>query len=289
MRRLEAILVGFDSTPSGRDALALGALLAETCGAELVAARVRGKGECEGEEGRLEVDLANALPDPPGPVRPVLLQSKSAWAALQDLAVSEPRIGAIALGSTHRGGFGRVLPGGTLEHLLGGAPCALAVAPRGYSGEPGPEAISTEDLRVLEVGFDGSPGATAALELAATVAGGAGATLRVIAVGRPPLPAGAEAPPAPTIPGADIQSRLHEAVAALDPRLRALPIYEHGDPAIRLLDRAEEGVDMLVVGSSSVGRLGTVVLGSTSRTLIENAPCPVLLAPRPPHENGSDR
>jgi nucleotide-binding universal stress UspA family protein len=285
MRRLDAVLVGFDSTPSGRDALALGAVLARTFEAELVAARVRAKGDCEGELERLEGDLAEALPEPPGAVRPALLEGKSPWHALQDLAAAEEAIGAIALGSTHRGGIGRVLPGGTVERLLGGAPCALAVAPRGYAGDADSGPIATEELRVLEVGFDGTPGATAALELAGAIAAGAGATLRVIAVGRPPLPPAAEAVPAPTLIGTDIQSRLHEAVASLDPRLRALPIYEHGDPAFRLLDRAEEGIDMLVVGSSGVGRLGTVVLGSTSRTLIENAPCPVVLAPRPPHED----
>jgi nucleotide-binding universal stress UspA family protein len=283
MRSLDAILVGFDSTPSGRDALALAALLARTTDAELIAARFR-KNDRANELARLEQELGEALPDPPVAVRGALLQGKSAWHELQDLAAAETRIGAIVLGSTHKGGFGRVLPGGTLERLLGGAPCALAVAPRGYAGQAGSGPVATEDLRVLEVGFDGSPGSAAALELAGTIAGGAGATLRVIAVGRPPLPPSAEGVPAPTVPGADLQSRLHDAVAALDPRLRALPIYEHGDPAFRLLDRADEGVDMLVVGSSNTGRLGTVVLGSTSRTLIENAPCPVVLAPRPARE-----
>jgi nucleotide-binding universal stress UspA family protein len=280
MRSPEAVLAGFDSTPSGRDALSLGVLLAQTFDAELIAARVR-KGECEDQRGPLEEDLTAALPDPPIAVRSALIQSKSPWHALQDLAASDPRIGLIALGSTHKGGFGRVLPGGTAEHLLRGAPCALAVAPKGYSGDPEAGAIAPEDLRVLEVGFDGSPGAVAALELAGSIAAGAGATMRVIAVGRPPLPPSAEPVAAPTLPGADVQSRLHKAVATLDPRLRALPIYEHGDPALRLLDRADEGVDMLVVGSSGTGRLGTVVLGSTSRTLIENAPCPVVVVPRP--------
>jgi nucleotide-binding universal stress UspA family protein len=280
MPRPESVLVGFDDTASGRDALALGLLLAGTFDADVIAARVR-KGECEDQRAPLEDDLAAAVPDPPVKVRTELLQSKSAWHALQDLAASDPRIGLIVLGSTHRGGFGRVLPGGTAEHLLRGTPCALAVAPRGYGGDPAAGPIETEDLRVLEVGFDGSPGSAAALELAGSIAGGAGATLRVIAVGRPPLPPSAEPVAAPTLPSADIQTRLHEAVASLDPRLRALPIYEHGDPAMRLLDRADEGVDMLVVGSSGTGRLGTVVLGSTSRTLIENAPCPVVVVPRP--------
>jgi nucleotide-binding universal stress UspA family protein len=276
----ESVLVGFDDTPSGRDALALGLLLARTLDADVLAARV-GKSDREDRREPLEEELAAAVPDPPVKVRAVPLQGKSAWHALQDLAASERRIGLIVLGSTHRGGIGRVLPGGTAEHLLRGGPCALAVAPRGYAGDPQSGPLAIEDLRVLEVGFDGSAGSTAALELAAAVAGGAGATLRVIAVGGPPLPPSAEPVAAPPLPGSDIQSRLHEAVATLDPRLRALPIYEHGDPATRLLDRADEGVDMLVVGSSGTGRLGTVVLGSTSRTLIESAPCPVVVAPRP--------
>lgn len=282
MRELEAILVGFDERPMARDGLALGALLARTCGAALVVVRVVGKHDDDGAEEKLEREVAAALPDPPGQVQTVLSRGKPAWQVLRDIARTDERIGAIALGSTHRGGLGRVLPGGTAEHLLGAAPCALAVAPRGYGGKPDGSPITTEPLRVLEVGYDGSRGASVALDLAADIASGAGATLRVIAVGRPVMPAAApDLPPPPPLPGDDLQSKLHEVVARLDPELRALPIYEHGDPAFRLLDRADEGVDMLVVGSSSVGRLGTVVLGSTSRTLIESAPCPVVVAPRP--------
>lgn len=279
MQRMEAVLVGFDETPAGRDALALGELLARTCSAELIVARVT-KGDDAATADRLAAELGEALPDPAVAISPVALRAKTPWHGLQQIAHDDPRIAAITLGSTHRGGIGRVLPGGTAEHLLGGLPCAMAVAPSGYAGEPG-AALAHEELRVLEVGYDGSAGSEVALELAGAVAKGAGATLRVITVGRPPLvdPAESLAPPPP---GGDLQSRLHEAVAALDPCLRALPIYEHGDPAIRLLDRSEEGIDMLVVGSSAVGRLGTVVLGSTSRTLIECAPCPVMVAPRPP-------
>jgi nucleotide-binding universal stress UspA family protein len=81
----------------------------------------------------------------------------------------------IVLGSTHRGGLGRVMPGSVAERLLNGAPCPVAVAPRGY--EP-------RELRVIAVGYDGSAEATAALELATALGEAADATLRVIAVRR---------------------------------------------------------------------------------------------------------
>ena len=42
---------------------------------------------------------------------------------------------AIVVGSSHRGPVGRIVPGSVGERLLHGAPCPVAVAPRGYSGE----------------------------------------------------------------------------------------------------------------------------------------------------------
>jgi nucleotide-binding universal stress UspA family protein len=136
---------------------------------------------------------------------------------------------------------------------------------------------------VIAVGFDGSPEATIALRQAATLGGLAGATLRVIAVGPrivgpPPEPAAASQPTGGD--GADLQSRLHEAVAGLPAELRALPMFARGDPVAELLARADEGADMLVLGSRGYGPLRAVLLGSVSATVLERAPCPVLITPR---------
>ncbi len=79
----------------------------------------------------------------------------------------------------------------------------------------------------------------------------------------------------------DLQSELHDAVAALPDDLRALPIYERGEVARSLLERAEQGVDLLVVGSRGRGPVGSVLLGSTAAAVIAASPCPVVVVPRP--------
>jgi Universal stress protein family len=43
----------------------------------------------------------------------------------------------LVVGSSRRGPIRRVLPGGVGERLLHGAPCAVVLAPRGYSGAGG--------------------------------------------------------------------------------------------------------------------------------------------------------
>jgi len=268
------IVVGFDGTERGREALRLAELLARTTAARLCVARV-----CEhatGQEaGRLAAEVEALLGPSPVPVESLPLTGGSPARCLHQLAAKRPGVGLIVLGSTHRAGLGRVLPGSTARRLLNGTPCAIAVAPRGYVAD---------DLRVIEVGFDASTQARAALEAAARIGRAAEATLRVIAIdplpAAPPSAAQAAGEAARPPGGFNLQEELHEAVSRLPAELRALPIFEHGDPGNRLLARAGEGVDLLVVGSRGSGPVRVVLLGSVSVKIVENAPCPVLVTPR---------
>ena len=70
----------------------------------------------------------------------------------------------IVIGSTHRGGIGRVLPGSVGERLLHGAPCAVMVAP---AGSP---VASGSGSRRIGVGYDGKTEASHAREVAAALA-----------------------------------------------------------------------------------------------------------------------
>jgi nucleotide-binding universal stress UspA family protein len=206
----------------------------------------------------------------------------------------------IVLGSTHRAAFGFVAPGSVAEHLLKGARCRLVIAPKGYaqamamlaaeaagqqaddvpSGSPLPKV--RDGARVVAVGFDGGAESQAALHEAAVLAGRFGTSLRVIGVATPtPMPApGVVGAPPPPEAGADFQSRLHDAVAELPDELRALPIYEKGDPVAKLLEHAGEGVDLLVLGSRGYGPVLRLIAGSVSVRVIRHAPCPVLIVPR---------
>lgn len=249
------ILVGYLENDPGDDALALGTALARATGAEL---------------------LPVTAPDELGPNLAELARAYEA-----DL---------IVLGSTHRGGLGRVIPGSTLEHLLGEAPCPVAVAPPGFAqqgNEPGWRPLQEKGddpgLRVVGVGFDGSPAAAQALQTATELALLNGAGMRVYAVApkHPQVP-GAETPPMsngqPTEAEA-LRAALHKAVAELPSEARALPVFKRGVPAEELLKAAAIGVDLLLLGSRPGGPLRRALHSSVSNTVILRAPCPVLVVP----------
>jgi nucleotide-binding universal stress UspA family protein len=183
----------------------------------------------------------------------------------------------IVLGSTHRAALGSVSPGSVAEHLLKGAKARLVIAPRGYA-----EGDFAETLHVLGVGFDGMAESRAALEEAAKLAERNHAAMRVIAVSAPvPAMGAAAVAQAGSDTATDLQSLLHEAVAELPFEVRALPVFERGDPVEQLLARADEGLDLLVLGSRGFGPVMRLLAGSVSARVIRKAPCPVLIVPRP--------
>jgi nucleotide-binding universal stress UspA family protein len=184
----------------------------------------------------------------------------------------------VVLGSTHHAAFGAVAPGSVAEHLLKGARCRLVIAPKGYADED----HSQDRLRVVAVGYDGMAESQAALDEAAALARKFGGSMRVIGVMTPTPPVGAAAvAQAGGAGGPDFQTRLHRAVAALEPELRALPMIEKGDPVEKLLEASEIGVDLLVLGSRGFGPVMRLLIGSVSARVIRGAACPVLVVPRP--------
>jgi len=184
----------------------------------------------------------------------------------------------VVLGSTHHAHIGSVAPGSVAEHLLQGARCRLVIAPKGYSRED----HSQDRLRVVAVGYDGMAESQAALEEAAALALKFGGAMKVVGVMTPVPPIGAAAAAqAGAEAGPDFQTRLHQAVAELPPEVRALPVLERGDPVRKLLEVAEVGIDLLVLGSRGFGPVMRLLIGSVSSRVIRGAPCPVMVVPRP--------
>lgn len=235
------VVVGFEPNERGEDALRLGELLAAEAGGEL---------------------------------RKVHVEEGSPAKELRELA-ERGEADLIVLGSTHRASLGRVTPGSVAEHLLTGARCRLAIAPRGFAEDDSVR----EQLRVIAVGYDGTPAAGAALEEASALARRAGASMRVIAVSSPVPPNLGPAAAQGPVAGGDLQGALHEATAELPAELRALPVHEKGDPAAKLLEKAGEGVDLLVLGAHGFGPILRLMLGSVSARVIREAPCPVMIVP----------
>jgi nucleotide-binding universal stress UspA family protein len=212
-----------------------------------------------------------------GELKVVHVEKGSPSDALQALA-EKGEADLIVLGSTHRAHVGSVAPGSVAEHLLHGAKCRLIIAPKGYGGAD----HSQDRLRVAAVGFDGMAESYAALDEAARLASKFGGSLRVVGVASPVPPMGAAAAAqAGAEAGPDFQTQLNDAVAVLPPELRALPVYVRGDPVQKLLEAAEIGVDLLVLGSRGFGPVMRLLIGSVSSRVIRKAPCPVLVVPRP--------
>lgn len=182
---------------------------------------------------------------------------------------------AIVVGSPHRGAVGRVVLGSVALSLLSGAPTDVAVAPKGYAQ------ADHETFRDIAVGYDGGPEAKVALRRAEALARLSSARLKLLTVVKPPVATPVMVPGAysPEYPP-DPERVLDEGVQSVDGSLAVEPVRLDGDPARELSRECSEGVDLLVVGSRGYGPLTRVLLGSVSRRVVQDAPCPVLVVRR---------
>jgi len=286
------LIVGYELHEPAADGLTLARLLAHAVGAQLLLAHVvprtfaadgpwltrerdaRERADAERLLERLRSELATELQ-----VEVRVHPSASVPRGLHDLARAE---GAdlIVLGSSRRGAIGRVLTGSVAERLIQGAPCAVAVAPRGFAGR-------TARLRDVAVAFDGSPQSRIALREAAALAGAAGARLRLIAAVEPLV-----FPAFVNVPSGDgyaalvrarrdfLERETEAAAASLPAGIEAEVRVVDGGAIESICRELEDGADLLVVGSRGWGPVRRVLLGSVSARLLHVASCPVLVVPR---------
>jgi nucleotide-binding universal stress UspA family protein len=284
------IIVGYDGSDRGRDGLALGALLAKNTDATLLLAQVFRHDlplvpgwERHEEDARMHAesvlsDAASSLTDPKVETRAI--GSTSPARGLQTLAEAEDA-DLIVLGSSHRGSVGRVLTGTVTERLFHGAPCAVAVAPLGYADEADP------GLRVIGVAFDGTPESKAALAAAARLGQAADATLRIFSVAESDIFVGYAAMPAVAERAEFVRSMKNYLESAIATEVEGLPRELRpgfqvltGDAAGVLTSKADEGVDLMVMGSRGYGPALRVLLGSVSSKLARTSSCALLVVPR---------
>ncbi len=279
------LLVGHDGSDGGRDALELARVLAAETEGSIVVATVIFGGPLPLEFARLEEHEAKVAESLLEEARTVLsgIETEtrpygggSPAAILTRLAEDEEEgFDAIVVGSPHRGPVGRVLIGSVARNLLNGGPRQTFVAPRGYAE------AQHDPLRTIAVGYDGSPEAKQALRGAEALAIHSKATLRLITVVTMPVfaPGAVGYTPGP-IP-VDAEKLLGEAAATVDRKLAVEQRRMDGLPGSALVKACEEDVDLLVLGSRGYGPLTRVLLGSVSRRAAQDAPCPVLVVPRP--------
>lgn len=232
------VVVGVDGRSGGRDAIALARQLAATP-TGLVLVRV--DTGTDGSAGRA-----------------LRLRAEREWADL------------LVVGSSRRGGVGRVLLGDNTLAALDGARCAVAIAPRGY-------ASTRPRWATIGVGHDGSAESDLALAAARELALRRHAAIRVRAVvGLQGVPAGSAEPLDWTVP---TQRAIRAERARLASIVGAQTEVVYGEAAQELEHLADD-VQLLVVGSRGHGPLGRLLKGSVSTYLARHCRCPLLVMPR---------
>ena len=280
------IIIGYNGSPQGDDALDLGSMLAKALDAAVTVAVVVHYPRRHAEPGDLEDAVAEyteplfatareRLPDLDVKERAIVDESPAR--GLYKL-IDEQEAVLTVLGSPRHGSPGRIILGSVGQPLLSGASCSIAVAPAGYSNR---EQRSTR----IGVAVDGSAQSLRALVAAATLAGKMQPPLRVLTVAEPThywLEA-ALSPLSPeeyeTYREGVAEGLLDKAMEQVPSRVPAEATLLHGRPAEALAEEAE-GLDLLVLGSRGYGPVKGVLLGSVAAKLMGSAPCAVLVLPR---------
>ena len=139
-------------------------------------------------------------------------------------------------------------------------------------------------MRQIVVGIDGSLGATEALRFALDEAAVSGAALTAVTAWE--VPPGAYGGPKSVElaheffenEGRDHLETCLESAGATRSGVALEPQVIRGD-ARRVLCRAAESADMLVLGSRGLGTVKSLLLGSVGMYCVHHAPCPVVIVP----------
>jgi nucleotide-binding universal stress UspA family protein len=173
----------------------------------------------------------------------------------------------LVIGASREDEIYRDLVGDDAREVLDNPPCAVAVAPIGYSAGPA-------SLRTIGVAYDRSPGSDRVLAVAKTLAADRHATLSAfhavsgLHVGDPGL----------------FEESIGAEVAQARDRIGKLGVEAHaeyGDPGGQL-EGFGRSVDLLVLGSHRRGPVGLLRTGIAQR-LAEAPPCPLLVVQLTPH------
>ena len=289
------MLVAYAPDGHGRAVLHLAAMLARSAGDDLLVGAVvptswppsPARVDAEYQEAIVraaEDALATArerLPDDI-PVTTVVHNARSTPAGLLELA-EQYEATLIVAGSSASGGDGSVALGSTTSRLLHSSPVAVALAPRGFRVGPG--------ARVTRVTAAFGASGDDLVVGAAGVAARVGASLRLASFAvRPRAPytiaVGREADDTAV---REWVSEIEAAQQEVLKRVHELPevpdeceaVVGRGESWVDALDDVEwQDGDVLVVGSSSIGPVARVFLGSRSAKIVQHAPVPVVAVPR---------
>jgi nucleotide-binding universal stress UspA family protein len=209
--------------------------------------------------------------------------SSSASSASEGLIATATEAGAalIALGSARHGPVGRITVGGIANEMLHISPVPVAISPRGYRPSSGAR------LRRVTCAFSGSTQSRSAFDAAVQLSRRHAVPLRLTTI------VIRDRQMYPSQVGYDAERLVVEqwraqAREAQEKALATLPndvsvetdILDGRDWEDALDSLPWEDGEMLVVGSSRLGPVAKVFLGSSATKIIRSSPVPVLVVPR---------
>jgi nucleotide-binding universal stress UspA family protein len=280
------VLIGYDGSPQGADALRLGRLISGALEATPVVTTVVSHPREGVEESELDAAVTSyceplfakareSLDGLDVTAKPIV--SDSPAAGIYEMADWEKPV-VIVIGSSRHGKADHVLVGTLGASLLSGVHSSVAVAPRGYADR-------NSELRRIGVAIDGSSESWRALSAAAFLAQRTNTPLRILSVmGQPHYVLGGLLSPLGPDEYREYKVKEWEhvhkaAVERIPGDVATEPLLLHGDPAEALAEAATD-LDLILLGSRGYGPVKGTLLGSVSSRLMTAAPCPVVVVPR---------
>ena len=286
-------LVGYSADRGGREALALGQMLARTGDVTLNVCTVVPERWGHPSPARVDAEYAAFLSEH---AQAVLAQARAAladgiraefsWRSAPSAAdgliaaAEEARAAMIVLGSARHGPIGRLILGSVGVEVLHASPVAVALAPRGY--RPPAEVR----LRRVTCAHTGAPESRAALDAAIELCRRHDVPLRLatfVVRDKQMYPSGV---------GYDVENMVakqwraqatetqQRILADLPRELRAETSIGDGPDWKRALASLPwESGEVLVVGSSSRSSVARALLGGSSTRIVRSAPVPVIVVP----------
>jgi nucleotide-binding universal stress UspA family protein len=289
-------VVGCAPDERGAAAIELAVLLARSSGEPLVLCSVVPKpwfpsmARIDAEyhtflDNQADEALARARSTLPDDVEATLVRyhARSAPAGLLEV-VQQRDASLVVVGSSSAGGLGEAVLGSVTDRLLHSSHVPVAFAPRGFRAGPG-------RLTRVTAAYGGTAGSDDLAVAAAAVAARLGASLRLASFAVWSRPAyttrlGSEGED-PVLADwlADMRAATSETLRTVSqlpnvpPDLQAVVgVGETWTAALQDIEWGEG--DLLAVGSSSVGPVARVFLGSRATKIVRHAPVPVVVVPR---------
>jgi nucleotide-binding universal stress UspA family protein len=292
------IVVGISPEERGRAAVHLAAILARSAGDDDLIlgavvprpwppspARVDAEYRAHFERAAEEA-LQQASAQLPADIASTALvhHARSAPAGLLEVA-DQNDASVIVVGSSSAGVVGRVALGSVSSRLMHSSHIPVALPPRGYRCKP------VARVARVTAAYGGPDGGDDLVLAAAGVAASVGATLRIASFAvraHPPYTSGVGTEPERSIIDQWAQEIEAAGRATLDKvgRLPAVPpaveaAIGYGESWEEALDDVEwHDGDVLVVGSSSMGPIARVFLGSRASKIVRNSPVPAVVVSR---------